>query len=88
MVDRAGGYCEGYFKGFQGVTQGDPLPPTIFNVVVDAVVCHWISLVEGGTGGQDGWGRAVLHRAAFLYMDDGLVALIDPVWLQGLFDTL
>ena len=27
------------------VTQGNPLPPTIFNVVVDALVCHWGSLV-------------------------------------------
>ena len=30
----------------------------------------------------------MLHRAAFLYVDDGLVASTDLVWLQGLFDTL
>ena len=34
------------------MTQGDPLPPTIFNVVVDAVVRHWGSLV-GGRAGED-----------------------------------
>ena len=28
------------------------------------------------------------HRAAFLYADDGLVGLTEPVWLQGEFDTL
>ena len=29
-------------RGERGVTQGDPLSPTIFNVVVDAVVHHWL----------------------------------------------
>ena len=46
MVDRAGGYCGEAFKGFQGVNQVDPLSPTIFNVVVDSLVRHWISLVS------------------------------------------
>ena len=41
MVARAGGYYKDAFKGARGVTQGDPLSPTILNVVVDAVVRHW-----------------------------------------------
>ena len=45
------------FKGFQGVTQGDPLTTTIFNVVIDTAVRHWIYLSEGGAGGQGGWVR-------------------------------
>ena len=40
MVARAGGYYGTAFKGERGVTQGDPLSPTIFNVVVDAIVRH------------------------------------------------
>ena len=76
------------FKGFRGLTQGDLLYPTIFNVVVDAVVCHWISLAEAGEGRQDGWVREVQHISAFFYANDRLVALTDPVWLQGAFDTL
>ena len=43
MVERAGGYYGTGFKGERGVTQGDPLSPTIFNVVVDAVVRHWVT---------------------------------------------
>ena len=42
MVTRAGGYYGTAFLGERGVTQGDPLSPTIFNVVVDAVVRHWV----------------------------------------------
>ena len=48
MVARAGGYYGAAFKGDQGVTQGDLLSPTIFNVVVDVVVSHWVTvMVEG-----------------------------------------
>ena len=42
MVARVVGYYGDTFKGFRGVTQGDPLSNTIFNVVVDAVVHNWI----------------------------------------------
>ena len=52
MVARAGESYGEPFRGDRGVTQGDPLLPTIFNVVVDMVVRHWESLVaeraEGG----------------------------------------
>ena len=33
-----GGNCVEPYRRKRGVTQGDPLPSTIFNVVVDAVV--------------------------------------------------
>ena len=58
MVTRAGGYYGEAFKGARGVTQGDPLSPTIFNVVVEAVVRHWIDGIvdeaeeKGETGGE------------------------------------
>ena len=42
MVARAGGYYRTEFMGEIGVTQGDQLFPTIFNVVVNAVVWHWV----------------------------------------------
>ena len=45
MVARVVGYYRAPFRGEIGVTQGDPLSPTMFNVVVDAVVCHWESLM-------------------------------------------
>ena len=42
MAARLGGYYGEAFKGERGVTQGDPLSPTIFNVVMDVVVRHWL----------------------------------------------
>ena len=41
MVAQVGGYYIVPFGRERGVTQGNPLLPTIFNVVVDAVVRHW-----------------------------------------------
>ena len=64
------------------MTQGFPLSTTIFDVVVEAVVRHWILFVEGGAKDQDRRGDI------FSYADDSLVASTDPVWLQGAFDTL
>ena len=57
MVARAGGYYGAAFKGDRGVTQGDTLSPTIFNVVVDVVMRHWVTLMvdvaeERGKRGQ------------------------------------
>ena len=57
MVAHAGGYYGANFIGFLGVTQGKHRPHIIFNVVVDAVVHHWILLAAEVAGGQDGWGK-------------------------------
>ena len=47
MLSRAGKYYGTAFWGECGVTQGDPLFPTIYNVV-DVVVEHWVGvMVEG-----------------------------------------
>ena len=88
MVAREGGYYGTAFQEARGVTQGDPLSPTIFNVVVDGVVRHWVKLViegaeERGKRGQEDW-----HQDALFYADYGMVASMDPRCLQGAFNTL
>ena len=45
MVEKSRGYLVSPFKGSHGVTQGETLPPTIFNVVVDVVIRNWVMVV-------------------------------------------
>ena len=52
MVARAGGGYGEILRGERGVMQGDPLLPTIFNVLVDVVVRQWESLVAERDGGD------------------------------------
>ena len=88
IVARAGGYYGKGYKGGRGVTQGDPLSCTIFNVVVDAVVRHWVTITvtEAETRGERG--REGRHQAALFYAEDGMLASSDPQWLQWAFTQL
>ena len=45
MVTRVGVYYGPDFKGDWVVTQGDPLHPTIFNVVVGVGVWYWVKVM-------------------------------------------
>ena len=60
------------------MTQGDPLYPTIFNVVVDAVVRHWVTGVITGAEERGERGKEGRHQDALFYADNGMVALYDP----------
>ena len=81
MVSRAGGYYSTEFKGGRGVTQGNPLSPTIFNVVVDAVVRHWVNGLVDEAEAKGETGREGRHQSAVFYADDGMVVSSDPAWI-------
>ena len=70
------------------MTQGDPLSPTIFNVVVDVVVCHWVTGVIADSEERGELGKEGRHQATLFYADDDMVASSDPQWIQGAFNTL
>ena len=78
MVARAGSYYGKGFKGGRVVTQGDPLSPTIFNMVVDAVVRHWLTITAQEAERRGERGREGRHQAVLFYADDGMLALSDP----------
>ena len=88
MVARARSYYRKGFKGGMGVTQGDPLSPTIFNVVVDVAVRHWLTIAVQEAERRGERGREGLHQTALLYADDGMLASSDPRWLQWAFTQL
>ena len=88
MVVRAGRYYGTPFKGDQGVTQGGPLSPTIFNMMVDAVIFQWVPLVEGEEVGINGFGRAVQWLAAFFHAIERLLDSPRLVRLQADLDVL
>ena len=46
MVGNSGGYFGSPFQGYRGVTQGNPLYPTVFNMVVDTMIRKWVTVVE------------------------------------------
>ena len=88
MVARAVGYYDSELQGFRGVTQGNPLSPTIFNMVVYMVVRHWFKVMVEVAGGQVGCGQEGRHQNSLLYADDGTISSSDPGWLQGELSTL
>ena len=73
----------------RGVTHGGPLPPTIFNVVFDAVIWYWVTLL-GGSQGDNGQGlrESIKTLMVLLYANYGLAASSDIARLQGAFDVL
>ena len=88
LVARAGGYYGKGFKGGRGVTQGDPLSPTIFNVVVDAVVRHWVTIAVTEAEKRRERGREGRHQAALFYADNSMLTSSDPQWLKWAFTQL
>ena len=88
-VARQADYHGTAFQPSRGVTQGGIISPTLFNILVDAVVRKWladtlddpevaISGLQGASGG----------KVAVFYADDGMVGSTDPDWLRSAIQHL
>lgn len=95
MVAWARGYFGTPFKGYHGVTQWEPISPTISNVVVDEVLQHWFTVVSSteeavdpGTAYIEGFGSYFQHLTAYFYADDVLNDSNLVTRLQRAFTTL
>ena len=51
------------------------MPPIIFNVLVDAIVCPLVLVVVPIEAGVEGLGVSIQDLEEFFYFDDGLVML-------------
>ena len=82
MTPKAGKYFGGPFRTEGGVTQGDPVSPKIFNIVVDVLVRAVLLEVCGTQEAHHGFGWSVGEHIYFKYSDDGQIAGSNPIWLQ------
>ena len=76
MVTSVGRYFGLVFKGYRGVTQGDPLYPILFDIVVDAVIRHWVTAVASNEDGMEGIYLLIRDLADYFYSNNGIVALL------------
>ena len=76
------------FKGYRSVTQGYPLSPTIFNMLVDSVIRHWVMVVAPTEAGAEGLDAPVQDLADYLCVDNGLVMYPRKDIFQRVFDVL
>ena len=88
MVARASIHYGLPLKGYRGVTQGYPPPPTIFSVVVEAVIRHWVAVVAATEEGMEGLGLLIWDLAEYFYANNGIVASNQPERLQREFEVL
>ena len=86
MVAKEGGYYRVSFMGTRGVTQGDPLSPTIFNMVVGEGVRHWVTVTADSAEDRSRRRQEVRHQNNLLYHDD-IVTSSDLRCLQGDLST-
>ena len=63
------------------VTQGRPLSPRLFNIMVDAIVKEWLHQVLSANKAESGIGTAIRYFVVLFYADDGYIALTDPAML-------
>ena len=88
MASKAGGSYGRRFRAGRGVTQGGPLSPCLFNLIVDAVVREWLRQVLGDDVARGEMGMEIRRLLTAFYVDDGVLASTDPVFLQDAFDKL
>ena len=88
MVSREGRYCGAPSKGSRGAALCNTLPPTIFNMVVDALIHHYTEMVAGEYAVPEGLRRMVHNLAAIFHMENRLISSHRPARLQEALDVL
>ena len=88
VVPKSGKYYGRPFRMGIGATQGDPLSPKIFNILVDAVVRTALQEFCGPQEDQHGFAWALGEHSIYFYADDGCIAGRYPIWVQTALTTI
>ena len=84
VVTQQNGYHVPQFRSACRTTQVVLPYPTLFNMSVDKVVSHWMSItVEYDAVIRNGLGHALGRRMGFFYVEDGRIGFCDPEWIHG-----
>ena len=83
IAPKLGKYLGKYFRIRRGVTQGDPISPMIFNIVVDAVVREVLGVVCGTQEAQHGLGWAAGDINLVFYAKNGRIPGQDREWVKN-----
>ena len=62
-----------HFKGYIGVIHRYTVSFTILNMLVDAVIQHWVTVVAPMGADAEVIGETLQELVAYLYADDGIV---------------
>ena len=88
MFPKSGKYYGRPFSTGIGVTQVYPVSPTLFNIIVDAVVRVALQEICGPHEAQHGFGWLVGEHNICLYAYDGRIVGQDPIWMQTSLTTM
>ena len=88
MVARDGEYYMTPFKGYRGINKRDPLSPTIFNLVVDAIILHWVKVVDAPEADAEGLVVSIQDSEDYFYANGGLATPTQIESMQREFEIL
>ena len=89
VVTQQGGFHGTPFNSSIGTTQGDLSSLTLFNVVLESVIRHWMSLtIENPDAIHNIIGETVGHKLGVFYTDDDMISSRNPEWIQGAIKLL
>ena len=88
MVTKAGKYYGRPFSTVRGVTQGDPVSPTLFNIIVDALFRATLQEICVPQEAQHGFKWSAGEHNICLYAYDGRIVGRDTIWVQTVLITM
>ena len=60
------------------MTQIDPLSPTLFNMIMNTVIFHWVTVVVATEEGMEGLGMSIQDLAVYFDAINRIFASIKP----------